>query len=291
MRADTTDPFTGADGDVDIDPGVSAPRGRAAPRNEPPLRPRGSSVRRAPPYRTPPSLTVIVPAFNEGLGLAPSVERLRAALAPLVDGGQLSGACIVIVDDGSTDDTAEVAEQLAHGDPSTRVVRHPKNRGLGAGIRTGIDQADSDLILYCDADLPIAPTALGPALELLHDHRPVLVNGNRVGPRRNGCKRRLYTYAYRRLVLVALSLRVLDVNCGFKLLPLDMARALRLKSEGSFIDAELLARADRRGVVIKELGCRAQPRLAGESSLASTRVILGIFREYWDLRHEIRQAR
>lgn len=247
----------------------------------------GGGAQPSPTYGTPPSLTVVLPAFNEAAGLSYSVEQLRAALATLEENGRLSGSVILVIDDGSTDDTAAVALQLADSDPGTRVVRHPKNRGLGASIRTGIEHAESDLVLYCDADLPIAPTALGPALELLDDDRPVLVAGNRLGPRRNGIRRRLYTYAYGRLVRAALPVSVIDVNCGFKLLPLDLARALRLESEGSFIDAELVARCARRGVVIKELGHPFQPRLTGASSLASTSVILGILREYRELRHEI----
>jgi dolichol-phosphate mannosyltransferase len=93
-------------------------------------------------------LTVVLPAYNEEAKLRELVDRLVAAF------GELPLDCeIFVVDDGSTDRTAAVAEELSRTAP-IRLIRHPKNRGLGAAIRTGLTAAaaEADLVVTMDAD-------------------------------------------------------------------------------------------------------------------------------------------
>ena len=97
-------------------------------------------------------LSVLVPLYNEEEFIGPLLERVLAA--PLPDG---MGREIVVVDDGSTDGSAEVAERMAAAHPEIRVVRHTRNRGKGAAIRTAVEQPRGDIAIIQDADLEYDP--------------------------------------------------------------------------------------------------------------------------------------
>src|SRR5258708_3398616 len=93
-----------------------------------------------------PSLSVVIPAFNEEL----LIERTITALEDAIE-GRITDYEIVIVDDGSTDRTAEILDRLGSSRPALKVIRHAHNLFLGSALRTGFSHASKDLILYTDA--------------------------------------------------------------------------------------------------------------------------------------------
>src|SRR5216683_2775412 len=96
-----------------------------------------------------PLLSIVVPLYNEEEGIAQLIHAIFNVLSMDADFLEL-----VLVDDGSYDRTAEMVSKLAECEPRIRLLRHDRNRGLGAAIRTGLEAAEGDLILYTDADLP-----------------------------------------------------------------------------------------------------------------------------------------
>jgi glycosyltransferase involved in cell wall biosynthesis len=220
-----------------------------------------------------PSLSVIFPAFNEEANVAASVEGVRAVLCRHFDEFE-----IIVVDDGSTDRTRALAEELAARYPEVRVLRHDRNYKLGRTLRTGLAAATKELVFYTDADLPIDFREIPRGVELLLHNGVQVVTGYRLS-RSERWWRTVYTVGYNALVDVVFGLRLRDVNFSYKLFQAEALRQLKLTSEGSFIDVEILARARRAGMIIDEIGVQYFPRRAGRSTLARPGVIVKIIRE------------
>lgn len=222
-------------------------------------------------------LAVVLPAFNEALNLPRAVAQALEAAAFLPPGVILNE--IIVVNDGSTDDTAEVVDHLCSADHRVRLHTHERQRGLGAAIRTGLAASRSDLVVYTDSDVPVRLSEIGPAIQLALNPGVGLVAGYRHNMDTDGRRRRIYSTVYRALIRGALRLRVRDVNFALKVITADALTAIELVSDRSFIDAELVARVAAAGYLVEEAGFDYQPRIAGESTLASSGEIVALVRE------------
>lgn len=218
-----------------------------------------------------PSFSVIVPLYNEAENLAPLIETILKEL-----GADPSFLELVLIDDGSRDQTAELAREYAAREPRVRLVQHERNRGLGAAIRTGLQAARGDLILYTDADLPFDFSLIPQLIARAGDEQIVI--GCRLN-RGEGARRWVLTKGYNLLIQALFGLRVRDVNFACKILPRRVAHAMRLRAEGSFIDAEMLLEARGAGLSISEYPLVYYPRARGQSTLSRPGVIVGILRE------------
>jgi len=222
----------------------------------------------------PPSLSVVIPMYNEEA----YVDRAVAAATGVLEemGGEWE---IVIVDDASTDETARRAEALAAADARVRVIHNAVNRRLGGTLRAGYAAARKELIFYTDADLPVDLAQLPRAVRLLEYQQADLLAGYRFDRTSEGLHRALYTIGYHVLIRLLFGLRIRDVNFAFKLFRRTLLQTIALKSEGSFIDAELLLRARKAGAVMIQMGLDYFPRTRGPSKLSSLGVIAAILRE------------
>ena len=221
--------------------------------------------------------------YNEEPYVERSVAAARAALEQM--GGDWE---IVIVDDASTDATGALADRLAAADPRVRVLHNPVNRRLGGTLRAGFAAATRDLVLYTDADLPVDLGELPRAVRLLEYQQADLLAGYRFDRTTEGMHRALYTIGYHVLIRLLFGLRIRDVNFAFKLFRRSLLQRIDLKSEGSFIDAELLLRARKAGAVMIQLGLDYFPRTRGPSKLSSLDVIAAILREMAQQWRELR---
>ena len=209
----------------------------------------------------------------------------------LVDQGRLGWYEIVIVDDASSDATGAIADELAAGiTRRVRVFHHAANQRLGGSIRTGLREAKGDLVLYTDADMPFDLADLGKALRLMAIYDADVVSAYRFDRTGEGARRALYSYVYNTLVTAALRLRIRDVNFAFKLLRRRVVNAVELRSTGSFVDVELLAKADRMGFHIVQFGVDYFPRARGASTLSQPAVIAQLLREFVALYPDIRST-
>jgi glycosyltransferase involved in cell wall biosynthesis len=231
-----------------------------------------------------PSLSVVIPMFNEEAYARRSVAAARAALEETTGDWE-----VVVVDDASTDGTPGVLEALAREDPRVRVLRHPVNRRLGGSLRTGLGAASKDLVLYTDADLPADLGQLPRLVRLMEYQQADVLAGYRFDRTGEGLRRALFARTYNLLIRAAFGLRLRDVNFAFKLVRRSLLQRITLRSEGSFIDAELLVRARNAGAVVIQVGLDYFPRTHGTSMLSSPAVILGILRELARLWPELRR--
>lgn len=233
------------------------------------------------------SLTVFFPAWNEQDTIARAVDAAREACERLVRVGDIGDFEVLIIDDASTDDTPAIADELAAADPRVRVIHHAHNRKLGGSLKTGFAEAAGELVLYTDADLPFDMAELDKAVRLLRIYDADIVSAYRFDRTGEGPRRLIYSYVYNQLVQLLFKLRLRDMNFAFKLVRRSVFDHVDLKSEGSFIDVELLARAHRLGFQIVQFGVDYFPRTRGISTLSSNAVIAKIVRDAIDLRSEL----
>jgi glycosyltransferase involved in cell wall biosynthesis len=234
-------------------------------------------------------LSLVVPFWNEEEAVATMLGVARGALDDLVARGELGSYEIVCVDDASTDITGKLLDELASDDARIKVVHHERNRGLGGAVRSGLGAASGDLVLYTDADLPFDLGELGRLLHIVRTYQTDVLSGYRLDRRNEGFRRTLYSGIYNVFIRLSLGLRVRDVNFACKVLRRSVVDAVELESEGSFIDAELLARADRMGFRIVQVGLDYFPRSRGVSTLSSWSTIVAILREWRALAPAIRR--
>ncbi len=212
----------------------------------------------APPSAAPRRVSFVVPAYDEERRLGSSLERLIAYLAR-----QDYESEVIVVDDGSEDATASIAERVAADQPervSLRVLRHDRNRGKGAAVRTGMLAATGDPTLYLDADLATPPEETSRLLDALGEGYDLAI-GVRIQP--GGYDMRASEPTYRRIggyIFTAVRRRLLlfdvyDTQCGFKAFRKEAAeRIFRLQQlDGWAFDAELLFIAQRLGYSIKQM--------------------------------------
>ncbi len=203
------------------------------------------------------SLTIVVPAYNESARIGATLDQMLAWLdehAPT--------ARIVVVDDGSRDDTTAVVQRRAASEPRLQVERLPVNRGKGAAVRRGVELAHSDWVLFSDADLS---TPIG---ELLKLRQAILAGADvaiasrdrpdsditRHQPAYREAMGRTFNTLVRAMALPGFS----DTQCGFKLFSAEAAKRCfgRMTIERFAFDVEVLYVARKLGYRIAEVGVR-----------------------------------
>lgn len=235
-------------------------------------------------------LSFLFPMWNEEAMIRRTLTAAGECGDRLVAGGRIGSYEIVVVDDASTDGTGKIADELADDDPRIVVVHHPENRKLGGAVRSGFGAASGDLVLYTDADLPCDLAEADKALRLLRLYEADIVSAYRFDRTAEGVRRTVYSFVYNHLVRWTLGVRVRDVNFAFKLVRRRVLDNVELLSEGSFIDAELVAKAHRRGFRIVQFGVDYIARTRGTSTLSSPAIIGKILRELRVLYPEIRRV-
>jgi hypothetical protein len=237
-------------------------------------------------------LSVVLPCFNEAEGIAAAVATAAEAARAAALAGDVTAWEVVVVDDGSVDDTAAILASLSSQDPTVRVVTHPANRGLGGTIRSGLAAAAGDVVLYTDADLPCDLVQdLAKALRLMRVYDADVVAAYRHDRTSEGPRRAIYSVVYNLFVRTAFGLRVRDVNFAFKLMRRRVVDAASLTSEGSFIDVEMLLQAQRAGFKIIQFGVDYFPRTRGISTLSSAGTVATIVREMVTVGRRMRPRR
>lgn len=200
-----------------------------------------------------PELSVVIPAYNEEARLPRSLERIRDYLGrahPLSE--------IIVVDDGSTDRTADVVRCLQKEMPKLQLVMNAKNRGKGYSIRAGMLAARGEITLFTDADLS-APIEEAEKLFVALRSAEVAI-GSRALDRtliqvHESRSREFAGILFNLLVRITIGLPFKDTQCGFKAFRTDHARAIfeRQKIEGFGFDPEILFLAKRHSLRVVEI--------------------------------------
>jgi hypothetical protein len=259
---ETTTPYTAADLDLSE---LRAP--------EPPVRDAGVLA----------GVSIVLPCFNEAPNVADAVRAAASAAEAYAADYE-----VIVVDDGSRDETARIAAAIADSDRRVRLIMHSGNRGYGAAVRSGVRAARMPWILLTDADLQFDLCELSDFVA--YAQTADLIVGWRV-LRQDPLRRRVNGAAWSWLVRRMFRIGVRDVDCAFKLVRADLAQSLPLLSTGAMISTELIVQALASGARLEEIGVRHRPRVAGDQSGARPLVVLRAFRELASLRRSLQAAR
>jgi glycosyltransferase involved in cell wall biosynthesis len=225
-----------------------------------------------------PSLSLFLPAWNEEEYVERAVERAKTVLERLSDDWE-----IIVVNDASTDRTKHIAEALGKKDGRIRCITHPTNLKLGGAMKTGFSSSTKDIVIYSDMDLPFDLNELERALHLLEYLEADVICAFRFDRTSEGTKRIVYSFVYNLLIRSLFDVAIKDINFSFKVVHRRVLESIELKSGGSFVDAELVIKALKRGFKVFQMGVDYFPRTRGTSTLSSPSVILKMVKELKEL--------
>jgi glycosyltransferase involved in cell wall biosynthesis len=228
-----------------------------------------------------PSISLVMPAYNEADNIEPMVAEATPALEANADSYE-----IIVVDDGSADDTAAVTRRVMETHPHVRLVEHPVNKGFGAAVFSGFTSAEKDWIFYTDADRQFVLSELERFVPYMD--KADLIAGYRA-PRRDPFLRVFYGKGWSALCALVFGYTVRDVDCGFKLFRREIIENLapQIASRGATFSIEWLVRAKRAGYRFVELPVSHRPRVAGSQTGANINVITRAFRELMRFRLQL----
>jgi glycosyltransferase involved in cell wall biosynthesis len=198
------------------------------------------------------------PAYNDGGTIASLVIRAVQTASRLTPDFE-----VIVVNDGSTDSTREVAEELARTYPQVRVIHHPRNRGYGGALRTGFAAARKDLIAYTDGDGQYDPAELEVLWRRFTPDTDV-VTGYKIS-RSDPWHRVVIGRIYHHTVKLLFRLRVRDVDCDFRLMRREVFDRVRLERDTGVICLELMRKIQDAGFKVVEVPVHHYHRTHGRS--------------------------
>jgi glycosyltransferase involved in cell wall biosynthesis len=216
--------------------------------------------------------SIVIPAYNEGARLGPTLEKVLAYVR-----AQGWDAEVIVVNDGSSDNTAEIVRGFAHKEPVVRLVENPGNRGKGYSVRHGMLSARGDIVIFSDADLSSPIEEAPKLLQALRAGADIAIGSRwlraELQTQRQSLHRQLFGRIFNLLLRIILGLQFKDTQCGFKAFTRRAAQTvLPLQHiERWGFDPEILFLARKFGFQVEEVpvrwghsgGTRIHPLLDG----------------------------
>jgi glycosyltransferase involved in cell wall biosynthesis len=219
------------------------------------------------PVQKPLGLSVFFPAYNDSGTIASMVigaVKAASALTPDYE--------VIVVNDGSVDRTGEIADELARTYPHVRVIHHPKNRGYGGALQTGLRSATKELIFYTDGDAQYDPAELA-ALWAHMTPEADLVNGYKIS-RSDPLHRIIIGRVYHHVVSWLFGLTVRDVDCDFRLMRRSIFERINLEKTSGVICLEMMKKISDARFRIVEVPVHHYHRAFGKSQFFNFRRIV-----------------
>jgi glycosyltransferase involved in cell wall biosynthesis len=218
----------------------------------------------ADPVRKPASLSVFFPAYNDSGTIASMVIRSVKAASALTPDFE-----IIVVDDGSADITAEIADELARTYPQVRAIHHPTNRDYGAALQTGFRSAAKELIFYTDGDAQYDPAEMSLLWARMTPDAD-LVNGYKIS-RADPMHRIIIGRIYHYIVSLLFGLKLRDVDCDFRLMRRTIFERINLEKTSGIICVEMMKKIQDAGFRIVEVPVHHYHRAFGRSEFFNFR--------------------
>jgi glycosyltransferase involved in cell wall biosynthesis len=224
-------------------------------------------------------LSFFFPALNEEDHVAAVVKEALEVLPRFADDLE-----VTVVDDGSSDRTGAIADELAARDSRVRVIHHPSRRGYGGAVRSGLVAATKPWIFYTDGDRQFSLEDIARLIAASEGADAVVGYREK---RADPARRLFVAWVYNHLIRLLFGGAWRDVDCAFKLFRREVFVRVPLagvRSNGAFFSPELLITLRRAGVRVRQVGVRHFPRTAGEPKGAPPKVIIRAIRDLLRLR-------
>ncbi len=212
------------------------------------------------------SLSVFFPCYNEEKNITILLEQALEFIPQVADKYEL-----IVVNDGSSDNTARVTADLAQDHPEIKLINHQHNRGYGAALQSGFKASQYDWIFFTDGDLQFDLTELKKFLSYIDRYQVVIGYRRR---RAEGSLREFNAGLFKLYIDILFRVHVKDIDCAFKLFEAEVIKDLDLFSTGAFISAEFLYKLKKKGVEFKQLPVTHYPRKHGQPTGANIGVII-----------------
>jgi glycosyltransferase involved in cell wall biosynthesis len=217
------------------------------------------------------SFSVILPAYNEEKIIANTIADVLPVLEEWTRDFEL-----IVVNDGSADQTGAILASIAQSDRRVRVITHEVNRGYGAALASGFAASTKDLAFFMDSDGQFDIRDLQKFFPYVDEYDAVVgYRENRQDP----WMRKLNAWGWKTVVRLTLGVHVRDLDCAFKVYHSDFIHRHTFETQGAMINAEMLYKLQHDGGTIKEIGVRHLPRKGGRATGANIKVILRAFVE------------
>jgi len=224
-------------------------------------------------------LSVFFPAYYDEKNIDKVVRKAVEVLEEL----QLRDYEITIIEDGSPDKTAEVADTLAGQYPKVKVIHHKKNKGYGATLWEGFTTARFEHVFYTDGDNQFDMEELRKFVAII-PYSDMVVGYRK--KKQYSLYRKITSFVYNLILKYTFDVDYIDIDCAFKILPTELFKKITVKTKDAFIDAEIMIKANLLGYTSTEMGVNHLPRVDGISTAARPSIIFRTIKEILELRKE-----
>lgn len=226
------------------------------------------------------SLSAVFPAYNDAGTIPSMVLTALIALRQVTDDYE-----VIVTNDGSSDHTAAVLEEMAERYPELRVIHHEYNRGYGMALRTGFAAAAKEWVFYTDGDAQYNPLELVSLVDSLQEGIDI-VNGYKIS-RNDPLHRKVIGWVYHHLVKAVFGFKLKDVDCDFRLIRRSIFNEVRLESETGSICLEMVKKFQDAGYVFAEVPVSHYHRQYGKSQFFNFprlwRTFIHLIQLWWKL--------
>ena len=225
------------------------------------------------------SISVFFPLYNDEATVEKLVNDATSLLKTTADDYE-----VILVNDGSIDNTGEICNRLANENAKINVIHHEKNKGYGAALKAGFTNATKELVFYTDGDGQYDVKELSKLLPYIHEAD--VVTGYKI-KRNDPFYRRILGRIYHWTARFLFCLRVKDIDCDFRLLRRSIFNNITLESDSGVICVEMMKKIQSAGYKIKEVPVHHYPRISGRSQFFRAKNILkvmaGLCKQWWKL--------
>lgn len=230
------------------------------------------------------TLSIVLPCYNEEANITDTVRDVLSWLKKAKIAGE-----VIVVDDGSKDGSLKVLSALQKRIKNLRVVRHEKNKGYGAAVRSGCDAAKGEIIGYMDSDGQFKASDFSKLLPHMKNYD--FVTGRR-RHRADSPMRKMNAKLFGFLNLAVLGIWVRDINCAMKMFRRTTWQKIRpTHATGALVNAEMFYNLKRKKIPWYQVDVRHFKRMKGVQTGAKLSVILRMFKEMQELKRDARASR
>lgn len=228
--------------------------------------------------------SIVLPAYNEAENISETVERCVESLSEICPNFE-----VIVVNDGSSDQTGDIANAAATHDASVVAVHNTPNRGYGGALLAGFAVARGERIFFMDSDGQFDISEIATLLQIVESGVSPIAVGYRA-KRSDPFMRKLNAWGWKQAAKRIVGLKgIRDIDCAFKLFPVYALRSCSLIAQGASVNVEMLLKFQRMGLHITQVPVKHMPRTKGSPTGAKLHVILRAFRELFHLRRHMGQ--